>query len=229
VLAAFIQTLGLQHVHVGGLSWGAGLALELYRRYPTMVRSLILMGAYAGWTGSLPAATVEQRLQLMERNSRLPPEDWAPALIRTLVADDAREETRNELASPSVRRSGRRSGRVGSILHLRPDDRQLAAAEAAEAAEAADSRPRCQGMEDRNARVELRTDRDGGATLLRREHPRAAEATDHVPLRSVPLKRDLLVGDVLRERERPADPQARQASLRSGTSYPRPPGSARGP
>jgi pimeloyl-ACP methyl ester carboxylesterase len=119
VLAAFIQTLGLQHVHVGGLSWGAGLALELYRRYPTMVRSLILMGAYAGWTGSLPAATVEQRLQLMERNSRLPPEDWAPALIRTLVADDAREETRNELASPSVRRSGRRSGRVGSFLHLR--------------------------------------------------------------------------------------------------------------
>lgn len=99
VLAAFIQVLGLQHVHVGGLSWGAGLALELYRRHPTLVRSLILMGAYAGWAGSLPAATVEQRLQLMERNSQLPPGDWAPKLIRTLVADDAPEETTDELAS----------------------------------------------------------------------------------------------------------------------------------
>lgn len=99
VLAAFLQTLGLQHVHVGGLSWGAGLALELYRRHPTLVRSLILMGAYAGWAGSLPAATVEQRLQLMERNSQLPPEDWAPALIRTLVADDAPTEITDQLAS----------------------------------------------------------------------------------------------------------------------------------
>ncbi|MDP8927165.1 MAG: alpha/beta hydrolase [Actinomycetota bacterium] len=99
VLAAFIQTLGLQHVHIGGLSWGGGLALELYRRHPTMVRSLILMGAYAGWGGSLPAATVEQRLQLMERNSRSPAEDWAPALIRTLVADNAPEEITDELAS----------------------------------------------------------------------------------------------------------------------------------
>lgn len=99
VLAAFVQALGLQRVHVGGLSWGAGLALELYRRHPTLVRSLILVGAYAGWAGSLPAATVEQRLQLMERNSQLPHGDWAPALIRTLVADDAPTEITDELAS----------------------------------------------------------------------------------------------------------------------------------
>ena len=99
VLAAFIQALGLQRVHVGGLSWGGGLALELYRRHPSIVRSLILMGAYAGWAGSLPAETVEQRLQLMERNTRAPTEDWAPALIRTLVADNAPREIIDELAS----------------------------------------------------------------------------------------------------------------------------------
>jgi pimeloyl-ACP methyl ester carboxylesterase len=99
VLAAFLQALGPQGVHVGGLSWGGGLALELYRRHPAMVRSLILMGAYAGWAGSLPAETVQQRLELMERNLQAPIEDWAPALIRTLVADDAPGEITDELAS----------------------------------------------------------------------------------------------------------------------------------
>jgi pimeloyl-ACP methyl ester carboxylesterase len=99
VLAAFIHALGLQRVHVGGLSWGGGLALELYRRHPAMVRSLILMGAYAGWAGSLPAETVERRLQLMERNTHAPAEDWAPALIRTLVADGTPGEITDELAS----------------------------------------------------------------------------------------------------------------------------------
>jgi pimeloyl-ACP methyl ester carboxylesterase len=99
VLAAFIQALGLPGVHVGGLSWGGGLALELYRRHPAVVRSLILLGAYAGWAGSLPAETVEQRLELMERNTHAPPEHWAPALIRTLVADGASGEITDELAS----------------------------------------------------------------------------------------------------------------------------------
>lgn len=32
VLATFLQALGVHRVHVGGLSWGAGLAAELYRR-----------------------------------------------------------------------------------------------------------------------------------------------------------------------------------------------------
>ena len=99
VLAAFIQDLGLQRVHVGGLSWGGGLALELYRRHPAMIRSMILVGAYAGWAGSLPAETVQQRLQSMERNTHAPVEDWAPALIRTLAADDAPVEIIDELAS----------------------------------------------------------------------------------------------------------------------------------
>jgi pimeloyl-ACP methyl ester carboxylesterase len=38
------------------LSWGASLALELYRRHPTAVRTLILVSAYAGWAGSWLAA-----------------------------------------------------------------------------------------------------------------------------------------------------------------------------
>lgn len=99
VLAAFVQALGLQRVHVCGLSWGGGLALQLYRRHPTLISSLILVGAYAGWAGSLPAAAAEERLRLMERNAELPPAGWAPALIRTLVADDTPAEITDELAS----------------------------------------------------------------------------------------------------------------------------------
>lgn len=98
-LAGFIEALGLERPHVGGLSWGGGLALELYRRHPTVARSLILVSAYAGWGGSLPAEVVKERLRLMLRNAQLPPEDWAPALITTLLTDRARPELVDELGS----------------------------------------------------------------------------------------------------------------------------------
>src|SRR5437660_259439 len=54
-LAAFIEALGMGRPHVLGLSFGGALALELYRRHPAIPRSLVLVSAYAGWAGSLPA------------------------------------------------------------------------------------------------------------------------------------------------------------------------------
>jgi pimeloyl-ACP methyl ester carboxylesterase len=96
-LVAFVEALGLGRPHVAGLSWGGGLALELYRRHPTVPRTLILASAYAGWAGSLPAEVVEQRLQLMLRNCELPSDRWAPAWIPTLLSDDAPEEMVAEL------------------------------------------------------------------------------------------------------------------------------------
>jgi pimeloyl-ACP methyl ester carboxylesterase len=98
-LAGFIEALGLVPAHVGGLSWGGGLALQLYGRHPEVVRSLILVSAYAGWGGSLPAEEVERRLQLMVRNSQLPPAEWAPALIKTLLTDRATEGMVEDLTS----------------------------------------------------------------------------------------------------------------------------------
>ena len=62
-LAEFIGALGLGRPHVVGLSFGGGLALELYRRHPAIPATLVLAGAYAGWAGSLPEDVVEQRLQ----------------------------------------------------------------------------------------------------------------------------------------------------------------------
>jgi pimeloyl-ACP methyl ester carboxylesterase len=98
-LAAFIEALELGRPHVAGLSWGGGLALELYRRHPTVLRTLILASAYAGWAGSLPPEVVEQRLQLMLRNSELPPDQWASALIETLVTKKATADMVDELSS----------------------------------------------------------------------------------------------------------------------------------
>jgi len=44
-LAAFIDALGVGRPHVLGLSFGGGLALELYRRHPTVPLTLVLAGA----------------------------------------------------------------------------------------------------------------------------------------------------------------------------------------
>src|SRR5689334_5028332 len=57
-LAALIECLDAGPAHVAGLSWGGTVALELYRRRPELVATLILMDTYAGWKGSLPPAEV---------------------------------------------------------------------------------------------------------------------------------------------------------------------------
>ena len=54
-LAALIEALGLGPAHVAGLSWGGTVVLELYRRHPWLVATLIMVDTYAGWKGSLPA------------------------------------------------------------------------------------------------------------------------------------------------------------------------------
>ena len=50
-LAGFVEALGLGRPHVAGLSFGGGLALELYRRHRAIPASLVLAGAYAGGPG----------------------------------------------------------------------------------------------------------------------------------------------------------------------------------
>jgi pimeloyl-ACP methyl ester carboxylesterase len=77
-LAAFIEALDLAPAHVGGLSWGGTVALELYRRRPDLVGTLILADTYAGWKGSLPAEEVELRLEGLRRSLEDPGEFHAP-------------------------------------------------------------------------------------------------------------------------------------------------------
>ena len=98
-LAQFIRTLGLERPHLLGHSWGSALALELYRQRPSIVRSLVLVGAYAGWAGSLPPDQVAQRLAFAMRIADLPPSTFDPASMPGLFSDAMPENRRSELAT----------------------------------------------------------------------------------------------------------------------------------
>lgn len=92
-LAGLVAELGLAQPHILGHSFGAGLALELYRRHPPLPSSLLLAGGYAGWAGSLPPEAVEQRrhaaLAVAQQLShgRFSPES-VPGLFSSAMSDD---------------------------------------------------------------------------------------------------------------------------------------------
>jgi pimeloyl-ACP methyl ester carboxylesterase len=71
---------------VCGLSFGGGLALEVYRRHPRLVRSLVLVSAYAGWRGSLPPEEVAARLARAHRELDLPPPVWIDSYLPEFFA-----------------------------------------------------------------------------------------------------------------------------------------------
>jgi pimeloyl-ACP methyl ester carboxylesterase len=98
-LATFIGALGLERPHLLGLSFGGALALELYRWYPAIPRSLILASAYAGWAGSLPTEAVEQRKQHVLRALDLPPELWAREWSSTMLSASAPTEVVDEVVA----------------------------------------------------------------------------------------------------------------------------------
>lgn len=61
-LAGLIRALDVSPCTLVGLSWGVTVILELYRRHPGVVRSLVLADGYAGWRGSLGAQEADARL-----------------------------------------------------------------------------------------------------------------------------------------------------------------------
>jgi len=79
-LAAVIEALGLGPAHVAGLSWGSTVVQELYRNHPGLVATLILIGAYAGWKGSLPADEVAARIEGVRQMLAAPAEEFDPTL-----------------------------------------------------------------------------------------------------------------------------------------------------
>src|SRR5262249_14501920 len=109
-LAGLIEALGLERPHVAGLSWGGGLALELYRRHPQLPRSLVLASAYAGWAGSLPPEVVAERLRQGMREAELPPAWWVPGYREGLFAAAAPAQVAEEALAImlEVRRGGMR-------------------------------------------------------------------------------------------------------------------------
>lgn len=98
-LAGFVDALGLGRPHVAGLSFGGGLALELYRRHPTIPITLVLAAAYAGWAGSLPPEVVEQRLRQSLQLADRPPDQFVRAMIPALFSESASAERVDEFAA----------------------------------------------------------------------------------------------------------------------------------
>ncbi|MEX2275529.1 MAG: alpha/beta hydrolase [Actinomycetota bacterium] len=89
-LAGFVAALDLGKPHLVGLSWGSTVALEMYRRHPTIPASLVLTSAYAGWAGSLAPEVVAERVDGLRRGLQLPPERWVREYwIPTLFTDRA--------------------------------------------------------------------------------------------------------------------------------------------
>jgi pimeloyl-ACP methyl ester carboxylesterase len=111
-LAGLIEALGLGPAHVGGLSWGGTVALELHRQHPELVAGLVLADTYAGWKGSLPEEEVRSRVngarQMLAAPSGSfdptlpglfagdPPAEFVP-LLEAVAADVRRESLRAQL------------------------------------------------------------------------------------------------------------------------------------
>jgi pimeloyl-ACP methyl ester carboxylesterase len=98
-LAGLLDACGIEQAHVLGLSWGGLLAQELYAGHTRRVKSLVLAGTYAGWTGSLTARVAEERLAACLRDAALPPREFVPKYLPGMFADSVNAETKEELAT----------------------------------------------------------------------------------------------------------------------------------
>ena len=114
-LADFIDALGLERPHVAGISFGGGLALELYRRHPDIPRTLVLVSAYAGWAGSLPRAETELRLRQVLELSDRPPGEFIREVGPTLFSDSTPAETVDGFVANAVPIPPRRAARDGAL------------------------------------------------------------------------------------------------------------------
>ena len=98
-LAGFVNALGLWRPHVLGHSWGSALALELSRQHPAVPKSLLLVGGYAGWAGSLPAEEVAKRLRFALDAAERLPGAFDPTSMPGLFSDAMPADRADELAT----------------------------------------------------------------------------------------------------------------------------------
>jgi pimeloyl-ACP methyl ester carboxylesterase len=122
-LAGFIAVVGLQRPHIVGHSFGTMVALSLFHHHPTVPTSLVLVGGYAGWAGSLPPDEVARRLKMFvgmaELGDAFDPLSY-PGLFSALIPDDrlaALVTMMRENVRPATIRA---AGYIGAETDLRP-------------------------------------------------------------------------------------------------------------
>jgi pimeloyl-ACP methyl ester carboxylesterase len=91
IAARFVQqtAYGKGKPHLLGMSWGSMVVLELYKAFPDMAASLLLVSAYAGWAGSLAPEEVDRRIALVEAQIEAPPEKFVNEWLPTLFTEQA--------------------------------------------------------------------------------------------------------------------------------------------
>ena len=122
-LAAFVAALGLERPHLVGHSFGTMVALSLYLHHRAVPGSLVLVGGYAGWAGSLPPNEVARRLQMFlamaELGDEFDPKSY-PGLFSELIPAD-REIALTAMMRDNVRPATiRAAGYIGAETDLRP-------------------------------------------------------------------------------------------------------------
>ncbi len=122
-LAAFIAALGLERPHIVGHSFGTMIALSLFQRHPAVPATLVLIGGYAGWAGSLPTEEVARRremfLGMAELGDAFDPKSY-PGLFTELIPAD-RDAALVTMMRENIRpASVRAAGYIGAETDLRP-------------------------------------------------------------------------------------------------------------
>jgi pimeloyl-ACP methyl ester carboxylesterase len=122
-LAAFIAALGLERPHLVGHSFGTMVALSLFQRHPAVPASLVLVGGYAGWAGSLPPDEVARRLEMFvgmaELGEAFDPKSY-PGLFSDLIPAD-RDAALVTMMRENIRPATvRAAGHIGAETDLRP-------------------------------------------------------------------------------------------------------------
>ena len=97
-LAGFVTALEVRSPHLVGLSFGGAILIEFCREHQDLAATITLVGAYAGWAGSLPQVEVERRLNQALELSRLAPAELVEALLPTMFAASAPPDVTAEFA-----------------------------------------------------------------------------------------------------------------------------------
>ena len=92
--SGFITAVGLTAPAVAGLSLGSMFALLLARDHPASAGGLVLVGAYAGWGGSLDADRLAERIASVRFTMDHPVDVWADGFLDSVFAPGASPERR---------------------------------------------------------------------------------------------------------------------------------------
>jgi pimeloyl-ACP methyl ester carboxylesterase len=122
-LAAFVVALDLERPHLVGHSFGTMVALALFQRHPAVPASLVLIGGYAGWAGSLPPEEVARRLEMFlgmaDLGDAFDPKSY-PGLFTDLIPA-GRDLVLATMMRENIRPSTVRAvGYIGAETDLRP-------------------------------------------------------------------------------------------------------------